>query len=129
MYDYIAFNDDYSLPEGFTDGSIHRYDSYLALGLFPGDYMLAIGAFNLNPEDAIFGFNNYSDNLPYSCNTDIDGNCLYVANYHHGDYQVTLTGDVTISAVPIPPAMWLFGSGLIGLIGICRRNKLLTRTI
>jgi hypothetical protein len=27
------------------------------------------------------------------------------------------------SAVPIPAAAWLFGSGLLGLIGIARRNK------
>lgn len=29
-----------------------------------------------------------------------------------------------INAVPIPAAIWLFGSGLIGLIGIARRKKL-----
>ena len=28
-----------------------------------------------------------------------------------------------VSAVPIPPALWLFGSGLLGLIGITRRKK------
>ena len=27
------------------------------------------------------------------------------------------------SAVPIPAAAWLFGSGLVGLMGIARRNK------
>jgi len=27
------------------------------------------------------------------------------------------------SAVPVPAAVWLFGSGLIGLIGIARRKK------
>jgi hypothetical protein len=29
----------------------------------------------------------------------------------------------TISTIPIPAAMWLFGSGLIGLIGIARRKN------
>jgi len=29
----------------------------------------------------------------------------------------------SISAVPVPAAVWLFGSGLIGLIGIARRKK------
>jgi len=24
------------------------------------------------------------------------------------------------SAVPLPPALWLFGSGLLGLIGVAR---------
>jgi hypothetical protein len=28
------------------------------------------------------------------------------------------------STVPLPAAVWLFGSGLIGLIGIARRKKL-----
>jgi len=28
-----------------------------------------------------------------------------------------------VSAVPIPAALWLFGSGLIGLIGLARRKK------
>ena len=28
-----------------------------------------------------------------------------------------------INAVPIPAAVWLFGSGLIGLISVTRRKK------
>ena len=31
--------------------------------------------------------------------------------------------DLGGATVPVPPAVWLFGSGLIGLIGIARRNK------
>ena len=27
------------------------------------------------------------------------------------------------AAIPIPPSLWLFGSGLLGLIGIARRKK------
>jgi hypothetical protein len=30
---------------------------------------------------------------------------------------------VEVSAVPVPAAVWLFGSGLLGLIGIARRKK------
>ena len=35
------------------------------------------------------------------------------------------SGDLAfeLNAVPIPAAVWLFGSGLIGLIGIARRKK------
>ena len=32
-------------------------------------------------------------------------------------------GDVGASAVPVPTAVWLFGSGLLGLIGVARRKK------
>ncbi len=31
--------------------------------------------------------------------------------------------NVNVPAVPIPAAIWLFGSGLIGLIGIARLKK------
>ena len=30
---------------------------------------------------------------------------------------------INVSAVPAPAAVWLFGSGLLGLVGIARRNK------
>jgi PKD repeat protein len=30
---------------------------------------------------------------------------------------------ITVSAVPVPAAVWLFGSGLLGVIGIARRKK------
>ena len=41
------------------------------------------------------------------------------------DYGNTATALTTaeISAVPVPAAVWLFGSGLIGLVGIARRKK------
>jgi hypothetical protein len=31
--------------------------------------------------------------------------------------------NIVVSAVPVPAAFWLFGSGLIGLIGVARRKK------
>jgi len=36
-------------------------------------------------------------------------------------YVLHLEG--TISAVPVPAAVWLFGSGLLGLVGVARRRK------
>ena len=41
-----------------------------------------------------------------------------------GTWDYTLTFEVgAASVVPVPAAAWLFGSGLIGLIGVVRRNK------
>jgi len=35
----------------------------------------------------------------------------------------TLSSGVTGSVVPVPAAVWFFGSGLLGLVGIARRKK------
>jgi hypothetical protein len=34
-----------------------------------------------------------------------------------------VNGTLTVNAVPIPAAVWLLGSGLVGLIGLRRRMK------
>jgi len=41
-----------------------------------------------------------------------------------GSANISGTGDcsVSVNPVPLPAAAWLFGSGLLGLIGISRRN-------
>jgi len=41
-------------------------------------------------------------------------------------YTLHMAGTVsagTVSAVPVPAAVWLFGSGLLGLAGVARRRK------
>jgi hypothetical protein len=35
-------------------------------------------------------------------------------------------GEITFQPVPIPAAVWLFGSGLLGLAGMSRRKKAMT---
>jgi hypothetical protein len=39
-------------------------------------------------------------------------------------YNLTLIlqGEVVASPVPLPDAVWLFGTGLLGLAGIARRS-------
>ena len=34
-----------------------------------------------------------------------------------------VVSSASVSAVPVPAAAWLFGSGLVGLAGVARRNK------
>lgn len=40
----------------------------------------------------------------------------------NGDSSFVYGAPAAVSAVPIPPAVWLFGSGLLGLVGIARRK-------
>lgn len=50
-----------------------------------------------------------------------------------GDFSVPWTNNATmdlgfktyVSAVPVPPAAWLFGSALIGLVGFGKRSRLI----
>ena len=39
-------------------------------------------------------------------------------------YRLNLTGTIAgdLQAVPVPAAVWLFGSGLLGLVGVARRK-------
>ena len=37
-------------------------------------------------------------------------------------YSTGYTGSYLVQAVPVPAAVWLFGSGLLGLIGVARRK-------
>ena len=51
-----------------------------------------------------------------------------VADYNENDafyqgFNPGFEGTVNLSAVPVPAAAWLFGSGLVGLIGVARRKK------
>jgi hypothetical protein len=67
------------------------------------------------------------------CATDCGDGDTYTLDYHatvpQGDpsgfggvkYALHLEG--TVHAVPVPAAVWLFGSGLMGLVGVARRRK------
>ncbi len=71
---------------------------------------------------------DYWSGVEYAPNT---GNAWYFSTSHGGQgngnkYNVLYgwavrSGDV--SAVPVPAAVWLFGSGLIGLLGVARRKR------
>ena len=55
-------------------------------------------------------------------------NALDIALFEESGYAYVAAGGnglqiIDISSVPIPQAFWLFGSGLIGLIGVARRKR------
>jgi len=60
-----------------------------------------------------FGANSYAGGEAYSGNVTKPG-------FQNGSDLWFRTGD---SAVPVPAAVWLFGSGLLGLVGMARRKK------
>jgi hypothetical protein len=54
---------------------------------------------------------------------DADANTISAFVDSYGQIAATAPTGPPVSAVPVPAAVWLFGSGLIGLIGVARRKK------
>ena len=50
----------------------------------------------------------------------LDSYVDYLSFTNAGDTQ---TWDFAVATVPVPAAVWLFGSGLLGLVGVARRKK------
>jgi hypothetical protein len=117
LADLLASNDDSSFT--YFDGSIYAFDSFMSLPLAPGSYVLAIGAFDFTPLEAIVG-NNPGTFYPVTSNefglyTEID----------HGDYQITWTGDLQLTGtrlgVPEPASFLIAGLGSLALLARRRR--------
>lgn len=52
-----------------------------------------------------------------------EGNALFAAHVAGFDDGAGNTSGFFATPVPVPAAVWLFGSGLLGLIGIARRRR------
>lgn len=82
------------------------------------DYSASMGVFatqaGLNPTDSISKIN-----LSFFASADTSGNSAGVA---HSSSTVWFD-NVNVNAVPVPAAAWLFGSGLLSLVGVARRKK------
>jgi hypothetical protein len=41
----------------------------------------------------------------------------------NANFDITSVHVTSVSTVPVPAAVWLFGSGLLGLVGVARRKS------
>lgn len=132
--DFLAANDDaedvigFGYSQSFTDGSDFHYDSFLSLELDVGNYILAIGAYKLEVEEAIAGLNAQTFG-PLTCLGGIGEECVELLDNDHGDYQITWSDNVAITSdpgtaqkVPEPSSLLFLGLGMIGL-GLSRKTK------
>ena len=114
-YMYV-FNSDNQVVYSNNDGSLFSSDPYISGFFEAGDYLAAItmNMAGTSPNEAsVLGYASQSQyswfNTPGS---DESG----------GTWALTITGDVSATAVPVPAALPLFASALAGLVGLRRRR-------
>ncbi|MDX2503277.1 MAG: VPLPA-CTERM sorting domain-containing protein [Gammaproteobacteria bacterium] len=107
------FNDTSGNTLHFVEGS-DDYEFTLSAGEFAWG---ALWNWNSNIAPVLIIFDCGTGNLGDSC----AGATMPMLSPPFPSESWTFTG--TVSAVPIPTAVWLFGSGLVGLIGVARRKK------
>jgi hypothetical protein len=110
----IVFKDVNGLPSGAAAG---------------GNFALGFNAFESN----IVDFNTPVDNIwtvlgvgtaPAPDGTvTVDFNVLVLSPAGGSGYFDSIAANQVVAAIPVPAAVWLFGSGLIGLVGVARRRN------
>ena len=95
-----TFDQAFTILSGFGSATVSGGNTVLSLP-------------DIDFHDGILQFMGPVTSLSVTSSTVCGGDCSFQA----------LTFGVDTSAVPIPSAVWLFGSGLLGLVGMARRKK------
>ena len=53
----------------------------------------------------------------------LSGHLAHLENLDGFGTYINFDNIMVSAQIPIPPAIWLFGSGLLGLIGIARKKR------
>lgn len=122
---FMGENDD-DFENGFGDGTLYGYDSFLQLELFPGNYTLAISTYSMSEAEARMGVNFVSAG-PFTLDPDPSEEW---SNHDHGDYRIRASDNFrgatvfdrsgTIFVVPAPAAGLVLG--LAG-VKVSRRRR------
>jgi hypothetical protein len=98
---YMATLTDFEFPVAMIDTGMNVTTATESLGslLAPGSF-----TFDAAPGEYFVSFFGFADTF---------------TSTQLGQYGIEIS---QVSAVPVPAAVWLFGSGLLGLIGVARRK-------
>ena len=130
---FITYNDDgASGTVPFDPNTGVAFDTALEIALYAGDYTVSVMQYNnkaIGPTLAD-GFDLSGDPFftsVYNCTNGQFCDASNVAVYNNRTNEwafdvLNVESATMVDAVPVPAAIWLFCSGLIGFIGIARRK-------
>ena len=118
----MTINDHYAPAAGYeaADGTLIQFDISLSA---------TVGTIELS---------SLTDGVSYSALADFDSTSTFLgfAVFEDAEMTIPVTSGISIMSsttgesipiitqvVPVPAAVWLFGSGLLGLIGVARRKQ------
>lgn len=127
----IVVPPDFVVSDGFELGA-GIFDSSTVSGTFEisaGTYDLNLTAFTFGPAGPfIFGISNLAEAFQVSVAsfgsaserfTTLGGTFGFLVG---GDAAAGAIYEASISAIPLPPAVWMLGSALVGLVTVGRRS-------
>ncbi len=118
----------YSLNAGINSANINMSDSFLSRGTFRNNQEVAVDRDSLSTTALVNAGSWGVTNDTVDFTIDLAGTGLLDGSELALRWEFTCANDVIegavgVPAVPVPAAVWLFGSGLIGLVGVARRKK------
>ncbi len=113
---------------GYTAGDIYKLGAFDGLdGFIPNEnvyFTLAFNAFTMagNVNQMVYGDCSATGLMGpmMTGDTCMTGHSVELVGY--AGTMGAIPVSLNISAVPVPAAVWLFGSGLLGLVGVARRK-------
>jgi len=118
----------YSLNAGINSANINMSDSFSSTGYFRNNQEVAVDRDSLSTS-ALANAGSWgitADTVDFTVDLDGTGlleNSELAMRWEFTSADDAIEGAVSVPAVPVPAAVWLFGSGLLGLAGIARRKK------
>ena len=115
----------YQLTSGNNDADIKLAEEFITAGTFRNGQEVAVDTASAGVEELknLGGWNVTESSIDFVI--DLAGTTLLNGDEIALHWGFTCQNDViegSISTVPVPAAAWLFGTGLIGLVGIARRK-------